>query len=217
MKELGQICTPDIRFSYLSKKDSISIGLPGEQHKSITLEEYYEEVSCINLHESVSRLVQDQFDIAKNTALYAWFVWEFFDLAAHKALDCFELALKDLLAKAKTAGHNVTISPDKATLSPLINCAVKLGILKEERKESKSCRIEGCNRKGKDIRCCNKGISCPEKYITVASYLLWLRNHFSHAHHWVTGTDALRVMQQCADIISAMYTGETFSNYNNGW
>lgn len=137
MKTLDELCTPDIRFSYLSKKGSISIGYPAEQHRSITLAQYYDEVSSIKLHESVSRLVQEQFDIAKDAALYAWFVWEFFDLAAHKALDCIELSLKDLLSKAKNDGVNVSFNVDNATLSPLIVEAVKLGILKKKEKKAK--------------------------------------------------------------------------------
>ena len=221
MKALEEICKPDSRFSYYCARKTAdgcaTWAFLGEQQKPITLEEYYQEVASIKLHESVSDLVKEQFEVAKNAALYAWFVWDFFDLAAHKALDCFELSLKDLLGKAEKDGLELDgLDLNKATLSPLIDKAVELHILKEERKESQNCRLENCNLVGRNIRSCQKGFGCPSKSFTLASYLLWLRNHFSHGYRWTQGVNALDdVLQKCAELISVMYAGEIYSNYNN--
>lgn len=86
------ICEPDPRQKHFRIRD-----------RQMTLEDYYADISEIELHECVPNDVRVHFETAKNLALYSWFVYRFDTVAELQAYASAEFALKE---KAKQCNKN---------------------------------------------------------------------------------------------------------------
>jgi hypothetical protein len=173
------------------------------------LEKHHKHISGIVLDDDVELKVRNEFDVAKNLALYAYFDNRFYDVAFLKAIDCFELSLRELLNKAE----NNFKCKKKDTLSCLIERAVKSSILNEKNKRPKDC--ENCKRCGSEILACDeKSLTCPSQSKTMADQFLYLRNLLAHGNVGFPGCNiTLGYIKLCAELISTLYTGKVFDNY----
>lgn len=64
------------------------------EFKNITLDDYHESISRINLHDGVPEGVRSHFGVSKNLLLYAWYVYRFMEVAAMHSAISLELAIK---------------------------------------------------------------------------------------------------------------------------
>ena len=127
MKALADICEQDLRYS-----NRLVTEFTTPQHPFLLPEaalvlwnknQHFEIVRKLALPSYGPEVIRMQFDVALNTAIYALFCWELWDVAAHKAVDCFELALREAM-KSNTKDH----------LAAIINQAASCDILTEQEK-----------------------------------------------------------------------------------
>ncbi|MGE4530504.1 MAG: hypothetical protein AB7C98_04185 [Acidithiobacillus sp.] len=127
MKALADICEQDLRYSSRVVTEFTTpehpFLLPQAALVPWTKEHHYEIVRKLALSSYVPEVIRTQFDVALNTAIYALFCWELWDVAAHKAVDCFELALREAM-KSNT----------KDRLAAIIDQAASRDILTEQEK-----------------------------------------------------------------------------------
>lgn len=90
MKPLSDISKVDARNSCYVVIDRVT----GNQ-RSLILEDHYSQVAQFELHSMVPHKIASQYEIARNIYVYAWYVYEFFNVAEAKVLTVLELALKD--------------------------------------------------------------------------------------------------------------------------
>lgn len=72
-----------------------------------TVESIYKVVALTQLNDNVPDDVRSQFNVARNLALYAWFVYSFNEIAARHALAVLEMAAKMKTGENKTAFKNL--------------------------------------------------------------------------------------------------------------
>ena len=148
MKALEHICEMDPRYaSMLSdvkpvKSNIVSLQITVSWGK----EQHYELLSSLVLPEYVPEKIRNQIDIALNTAMYAWFTWELWDVAAHKAVDCYELGLREALAphlearndkiarRKRAEGKSLKPSDSLIKMGDLIGMAKARGLHTDRRK-----------------------------------------------------------------------------------
>lgn len=184
MKALEHICEMDPRYaSVLSdvkpvKSNIVSLQITVSWGK----EQHYELLSSLVLPEYVPEKIRNQIDIALNTAMYAWFTWELWDVAAHKAVDCYELGLREALAPHLEARN------DK--------------IARRKRAEGKSLKPSDSLIKMGDLIGMAKarGLLTDDEY-NRSEGLRGLRNNFSHAYSSLLGNWALDILRECAELI----------------
>ena len=127
MKALNAICEQDLRYSNMLATDYIRpehpFLLPQTTLVPWDKEHHYEIVRKLALPSCIPEVIRIQFDVALNAAIYALFCWELWDIAAHKAVDCFELALREAM-KSNT----------KDRLAAIIDQAASRDILTEREK-----------------------------------------------------------------------------------
>jgi hypothetical protein len=135
---------------------STGFGILGEHGvRPKTLQDQYDAVAEITLHEGVPREIVVKFDNARNLNLFAWFVYRFHSAARTHVYECLELALRvrfkdDLYAHdeqrrraryeqqaknnpCKAKPHNpIDKESYRPTLHPLLQYAIEVGALKNE-------------------------------------------------------------------------------------
>jgi hypothetical protein len=137
------ICEPDPR-----QRHFVVLSPDINDFRPITLNDYYESASKIDLNATVPKEIVIQFETAKNLYLYAWFIYRFYPVAEHHAFACLELALRmrygneipahyfqqprksqtNKLGKPKLKQPK----PRKPTLMPLLRYAIDKGGIKNE-------------------------------------------------------------------------------------
>jgi hypothetical protein len=127
MKALNAICEQDLRYTNRLATDYIRPEYPFLLPQTTLVpwdkEHHYEIVRKLTLTSCIPEVIRIQFDVALNAAIYALFCWELWDVAAHKAVDCFELALREAM-KSNT----------KDRLAAIIDQAASRDILTEQEK-----------------------------------------------------------------------------------
>jgi len=89
LKPLEEVCQPDVRYRNRVDLDH-STGTINEA----TIESIYRVIEPIQLRANVPEEVRSHFEIARNLALYSWFVYSFNVVAAMQAYSSLEMALK---------------------------------------------------------------------------------------------------------------------------
>lgn len=69
--------------------------------RQLTLTDHHSEIGRYNLSVQVPQKVTDQYEVARNIYLYAWFEYRFFNVAEAKALTVLEFAIKQ-----RVSGHD---------------------------------------------------------------------------------------------------------------
>lgn len=90
LKKLEEVCQPDERNRNRSDLDhSTGVVTP------TTIESIYAVVESVQLNDNVPDEVRSHFEIARNLALYSWFVYSFNVVAVMQALASLEMAVRD--------------------------------------------------------------------------------------------------------------------------
>ncbi len=188
MKAIEDICRVDPRFENMVTGRPISSNVISLTMISpMRLEDHYGAIAALALPENVNHQVRGQFDIALNLATYAWFCWEFWDAAAHKAIDCYELGLKDVLSE------QINIRNE--------------GLAREKAKKGKRLTTRDAQvylswliRKARE----NNNIS--EEEYQISDNLRMLRNNFSHGYSSLFGSLSLDILSECSSLLVSIYS-----------
>jgi hypothetical protein len=87
-RDLERVMTPDPR--YLSR----SVLDPTVGARQMTMEDHWQDIATIDLHEGVPRSIHVHFDTARNLLLHSWFVYRFQQVAEMHAYASVEFALR---------------------------------------------------------------------------------------------------------------------------
>lgn len=96
LKKLEEVCQPDERNRGRGDLDHSTGGVT-----PTTIESIYTIVESIQLNDNVPSEVRSHFEIARNLALYSWFMYSFNVVAAMQALASLEIAMRDKTANKK--------------------------------------------------------------------------------------------------------------------
>lgn len=102
LKKLEEVFEPDER-----NRNRSDINHSNGDVTPTTVESIYPVVEKIRLNDNVPEDVRSQFNVAKNLALYAWFVYSFNEIAARQALAALEMATRIKTGEDKTAFKNL--------------------------------------------------------------------------------------------------------------
>jgi hypothetical protein len=102
LKKLEEVCQPDVR-----NRNRVDINHSTGDATPTTIESIHIEVENIQLNDNVPDDVRSQFNVARNLALYAWFVYSFNEIAARQALAALEMATRQKIGDDKTALKNL--------------------------------------------------------------------------------------------------------------
>jgi hypothetical protein len=89
LKPLEEVCQPDVRY-----RNRVDLDLRAGVTSETTIQTLYSLIEPITLNEDVPDEVRSHFEIARNLALYSWFVYSFNVVAAMQAYASLEMALK---------------------------------------------------------------------------------------------------------------------------
>lgn len=117
LKRLEEITAPDSR-----TLGFVLVNRETGKKRAFGVEDLYEEVEFIKLHEGVPEEVRSEFNVARNVCLYSWFCYPFHNVACLKAYTTIELALRLRLGKEEGA----------SALRPMLEEAVLKGFLKDK-------------------------------------------------------------------------------------
>lgn len=117
LKKLEEICLPDTRSTLF-----VIINRETGQRRNYGIEDLYEQVRSIELHDVVPEDIRSQFNVARNLSLYTWFCYSFHSASSFRAYSTVEMALRIRLGK-----------PDevKAYLRGMMEEAVNKGLIKD--------------------------------------------------------------------------------------
>ena len=96
LKALDEVCQPDVRY-----RNRVDLDLTTGAVSETTIQSIYRLIEPIHLSEKVPDDVRSHFEIAKNLALYSWFVYSFNVVAAMQAYSTLEMALKQKAGKKR--------------------------------------------------------------------------------------------------------------------
>jgi len=172
-KEITDINRTDIRNTYF-KYVNQSTGETTER----TIEDIHKALSSVSLTLTVPEEIQDNFNIAKNLALYSWYCYPFHQIAEMKAYSTVERALK-----LKYDGC------DNKSFKQLIKKAVNDGYIKDS--GFKHIKSSG-------------GVDSIEYSRTLIDTMPRLRNSLAHGdrilHPWSISTLSI-----CSNFINQLY------------
>jgi hypothetical protein len=131
MKNFDQICDPDNR--YISRVSLVPLKPEyiieqATDYETVPWDKawHYKQVQTLVLPSFIPKTIATQFDVALNTALYAYFCWELWDVAAHKSVDCLELVLRKAIKRNNNERLNNLI--DKAASENIITIQEKQAV-----------------------------------------------------------------------------------------
>jgi hypothetical protein len=102
LKNLEDVYQPDER-----SQNRYDINFSTGEAIPTTVESIYTAVEAIRLNDNVPEIVRSQFNVARNLALYAWFVYSFNEVAAMHAFTVLEMAARIKTDEKKTAFKNL--------------------------------------------------------------------------------------------------------------
>lgn len=96
LKPLEEVCQPDVRY-----RNRADLNLRTGVMTETTIESLYRLIEPIHLNDNVPEEVRSHFEIARNLALYSWFVYSFNVVASMHAYSSLEMALKRKTGKSR--------------------------------------------------------------------------------------------------------------------
>jgi hypothetical protein len=96
LKALEEVCQPDVRY-----RNRVDLDLTTGAVSETTIQTLYSLIERIRLNKKVPEEVLNHFEIARNLALYSWFVYPFNVVAAMYAYSTLEMALKQKVGKKR--------------------------------------------------------------------------------------------------------------------
>jgi hypothetical protein len=98
LKRMADICQPDER-----NQNRVDIDLITGAVTPTTIESIYAVVEEIELNDGVPDEVRSHFEIARNLALYSWFVYSFNVVAGLQAFASLEMAVREKTSNRRMA------------------------------------------------------------------------------------------------------------------
>lgn len=98
LKPRAEVFLPDVRYLNRVNLDH-STGVVSE----MTIDTIYEDLEQIQLNPTVPESVRSHFEIARNLAVYSWFVYSFNVVAAMQAFASLEMAVKEKSGDKKSS------------------------------------------------------------------------------------------------------------------
>jgi hypothetical protein len=194
-RDLERVMTPDPR--YLSR----SVLDPTVGARQMTMEDHWQDIATIDLHEGVPWSVRVHFDTARNLLLHSWYVYRFHPVAEMHAFSSAEYALN---RRAGTPPHQ--IGPG---FKMLLARAVEEGWIRDDRfrhyGEIAARRAEAI-RQESDLLGTEEPAS-PElrPYVeTLIEALPFLRNELAHGSAHLS-TSGKRTLALCCDLINQLF------------
>jgi hypothetical protein len=102
LKKLEEVLEPDER-----NRNRYDFNHSTGEVALTTIESIYSVVEGVRLNDNVPDEVRSQFNVARNLALYSWFVYSFNEIAARQALAALEMAARQKTGDDKTAFKNL--------------------------------------------------------------------------------------------------------------
>lgn len=128
LKKLEEVCQPDER-----NRNRVDIDHATGAVTPTTIESIYTVIEPIRLNDSVPEEVRSHFEVARNLALYSWFVYPFHEVAAMQALASLEMAAREKTGEDGTAFKNLLDKLFKGRqLAPEISLAKGVSWLRNE-------------------------------------------------------------------------------------
>jgi len=128
LKKLEDVCEPDGR--NLNRYDldhSTGIATP------TSIASIHALVESIRLNDNVPEEIRSHFEVARNLAMYSWFVYSFSEVAAMQALASLEMAVRDKTGDDKTAFKKLLDKLFKGReLAPEVSLAKAISWLRNE-------------------------------------------------------------------------------------
>ena len=203
MKALAQICEPDVRYTNMVGRNTLvtyTVTFHITKNRSYTMrwselyalslwdkEFHYSVLKDFELPGYVPEDIRVQFDVALDVAMYAYFNWLLWDVAAHKALNCYELTLRTVFHEEIL--HNISKKKEKRKLQGkiwneqdnFISFSEVLSIAK------------------------NSGYINDDEYNTSKEYIRKIRNMFSHKYNSLHGFPlAQNIIEVCFNLICSV-------------
>jgi hypothetical protein len=102
LKRLEDVCRPDARYA-----SRVDLDLATGTTAPMTVESIYSAVEPIRLNVGVPDEVCSHFEVARNLALYSWFVYSFHEVAAMQAMASLEMAARAKSGEQETPFKNL--------------------------------------------------------------------------------------------------------------
>jgi len=117
-KKFKEITSPDNRNIYF-----VIINQQTGKRREYGLEDLYEQIKLIELHDVVPEDIRSQFNVARNLSLYTWFCYSFHNVSTLKAYSTVEMALRIRLDKPEK---------DRPSLMKMMREAINRGLIKDK-------------------------------------------------------------------------------------
>jgi hypothetical protein len=101
-KRLEDVYEPDVRYT-----GRIDLDLTTGTAAPMTIKSIYSVVEPIQLNAGVPDEVRSHFEVARNLALYSWFVYSFHEVAALRAMASLEMAARSKSGETETPFKNL--------------------------------------------------------------------------------------------------------------
>lgn len=178
-KSIEDILNPDSRNLHFVMYDEVT-----SEQRLYELNDMHRSIDVITLSSEIPEKIISQFNVARNLALYSWFVYSFHPVAMMKVFSTVESALK------------IRLGQHKYGFKGLLKKSVKLGLLKD----SGFNHIETPDDN-----------NCIEYSKRIPDIVSKLRNDLAHGEVLLVpwGISNLRI---CADIINQLFENEINKN-----
>lgn len=180
-KSLSETLQPDSR-----NLSWVSVDMSTGEATPLVLHHVHAALEAIQLSRKVPAHIYHSFLTARHLALYSWFVYRFEMIAQLQAYATLEYALRDRL------GYRDDDKPP--TLRPLLNTAIKQGLLKEPRLRDWPGHQDDLGPSYRDGDWLRK---LPE-------LIAYFRNVLAHGSYFLM-PDGGRALRLTADIINQLY------------
>lgn len=98
LKPREEVLLPDVRY-----RNRVDIDHSTGAFSEMTIDTIYYELEQIQLNPTVPESVRSHFEIARNLAVYSWFVYSFNVVAAMQAFASLEMAVKEKTGDKKSS------------------------------------------------------------------------------------------------------------------
>lgn len=102
LKRLEDICRPDERYS-----NRVDLDHTTGTATPMTVESIYSLVEPIRLNATAPEQVRSHFEVARNLAVYSWFVYSFHEVAVMQAMASLEMAARAKTGESETPFKNL--------------------------------------------------------------------------------------------------------------
>lgn len=196
-RDLARISVVDPRYASRAVLDPMVGARP------MTIEDHWQDIDALALHEGVPTVIHVHFETARNLLLYSWFAYRFQQVAEMQAYASVEYALRRR-ARLSVRGR-------KTDLKMLLAKAVKKGWIQDEgfrryrRIAERRAKYEQMERSAIGIESDPRMTMEIQSYVrTLARYLPKFRNKLAHGSAMLSPSGK-RTLALCRDLINQLF------------